>query len=151
MPVHSISICLFPVHNKYGLLQPYVQGNGRHTRCAYTPVPHLGLTSASTWSVHMHVTESHVCKCTTMYSKRFFVISTTLTCILQMSIWLCENACIYALDVQRVNVALTSAAGNVIIKSHFHKDPYFLNEWSHPSYLKISMESLVHVTFPPHF
>ena len=31
----------FPVHDKYGLLQPYVRGNDGHTRCAYTPVPHL--------------------------------------------------------------------------------------------------------------
>ena len=28
------------------------------------PVPHLGLTSTSTWPVYMHVTELHVCKCT---------------------------------------------------------------------------------------
>ena len=62
-------------------------------------VPHLGLTSASTW---LHVTELHVCKCT-WYSKRFFVINTTLTCIPQMIIWLCESACIYALGIQRVN------------------------------------------------
>ena len=60
MPVHSI--CFFPVHNKYGLLQPYMQGKDGHTRCAYTPVPLLGLTSASTWLVYMHVTELHVCK-----------------------------------------------------------------------------------------
>ena len=30
----------------------YVHGNYGHTRCAYTPVPHLGLTSASTWLVY---------------------------------------------------------------------------------------------------
>ena len=75
MPVHSISICFFPVHNKYGLLQPYMQGKDGHTRCACTPVPLLGLTSASTWLVYMHVTELHVCKYTTWYSKRFFVIT----------------------------------------------------------------------------
>ena len=82
-----------------------VRGNGGqtgHTRCVYTGVPHLGLTSASAWLVYMHVTELHVCKCTTWYSKRFFVINTTLTCIIRMIIWLCENACIYALGVQRV-------------------------------------------------
>ena len=32
-----------------------------------------------------------------------FVINTTLTCITQMIIWLCDNACIYALGVQGVN------------------------------------------------
>ena len=90
----------FPVHNKYGLLQPYVRGNDGHTRCAYTPVPHLDLTSASTWLVYMHVTEMHVCKCITWYSKRFFVLNTTLPC---MIILLCENACIYALGIQRVH------------------------------------------------
>ena len=34
---------------------------------AYTPVPNLGLTSASTWLVYMHVTELHVCKCTVQH------------------------------------------------------------------------------------
>ena len=68
-----------------------VRDNDGHTRCVYTPVPHLGLTSASTCLVYMHVTELHVCKCTTWYSKRFFVINTTLTCIIQMIILLCEN------------------------------------------------------------
>ena len=58
-----LSICLFPVHNKYGLLQPHVRGNDRHTKCAYTPVLLLGLTSASTWLVYMHVTELHIYKC----------------------------------------------------------------------------------------
>ena len=81
---------------------PYVQGNDGHTRCAYIPVPLLGLTSASTWLVYMHVTELHVCKCTTWYSKEFFVINTTLTCITQMIISLCESACIYALGIQTV-------------------------------------------------
>ena len=92
----------FPVHNKYSLLQPYMRGNDGHTRCAYTPVPHLGLTSASTWLVYMHVTELHVCKCTTWYLKRFFVINATLTSIIHMITWLCENARICALGVQRV-------------------------------------------------
>ena len=57
--------------------------------CTHPPVPLLGLTSASTctWLVYMHVTEFYVCKCTTSYSKRFVVISTTLTCILQMIIY----------------------------------------------------------------
>ena len=72
----------------------------------YTPVLLLGLTSASTSLVYMHVTELHVCKCTILYSKQFFVINTTLTCITQMIIGLCENARIYAHDIQRVNSAL---------------------------------------------
>ena len=54
------------------------------TQDVHTPVPHLGLTPASTWLVYVHVTELHVCECTTWYSKRFFVINTTLTCITQM-------------------------------------------------------------------
>ena len=91
---------------KYSLLQPYVRGNDGYTRCTctYTPMLLLGLTSASTWLVYMHVTELRVCKCTIWYSKRFFVINTTLVCITEMIIWLCENACIYALGVQRVNL-----------------------------------------------
>ena len=62
--------------------------------------PVLGLTSASTWLVYMHVTELHVCKLYNM------VINTTLTCITQMIIWLCENACIHALAVQIVNMCM---------------------------------------------
>ena len=38
-----------------------------------------------------------------IYVNGFIVINPTLTCITQMIIWLCENACIYALGVQRVN------------------------------------------------
>ena len=62
-------------------------------------MPHQGLTSASTWLVYMHVTELHVRKCTTWYSKRFFVIHTKLTCIIQMIIW-CVR--MHVLGVQRV-------------------------------------------------
>ena len=72
-----------------------------HKTCLHPSAP-PGFDFRSTWLVYMHVTELHVCKCTTWYSKRFFVINTTLTCITQMIIWLCENACIYALGVQRV-------------------------------------------------
>ena len=72
-----------------------------HTRCAYNPVPHLGLTSASTWLVYMYVIELQVCKCTTcMVFIAILCKSTTLTCITQMIIRSCENAWIYALGVQ---------------------------------------------------
>ena len=72
--------------------------------CIHPSAP-PGFDFSLCWPVYMHVTELHVCKCTTWYSKRFFVINTTLTCIMQMIIWLCENACIYALGVQRVKPA----------------------------------------------
>ena len=86
-------------------------------------LPLLGLTSASTWLVYMHVTELHVCKCTTWYSKRFFVINTTLTCITQMFIWLCENACIYALGVQRVKAGANKIDTTIIFKVQMGSDP----------------------------
>ena len=46
-----------------------MRGNDGHTRCAYTPVPLLGLTSASTWLVYMHVSELHVRKLYNMVFK----------------------------------------------------------------------------------
>ena len=45
--------------------EPGITHMNRCGRCAYTPVPNLSWTSASTWPVYMHVTELHACKCTT--------------------------------------------------------------------------------------
>ena len=63
MPVHSISICLFPVHNEYGLLQPYVHSNDGHTRCVLHP-------QCPTWvydlSIYM-ASYMHVIELTCMY------------------------------------------------------------------------------------
>ena len=90
--------------------------------------PVLGLTSASAWLVYMHVTELHVCKCITWYSKRFFVINTTLTCITQMIIWLCENVDIhlYALGIQRVKIHFSYFFGrtNYCLKGRCLTTPY---------------------------
>ena len=61
------------------------------SQVVHAPVPYLCLTEASACLVYMHVTELHICNCTIL---RFFVINTTLTCITQMIIWLCEE-CMY--------------------------------------------------------
>ena len=59
------SICLFPVHNKYGLLQPYVRDNHGHARCAYTPIAPPGFDFSIYMAGYKHVSELHACKCGT--------------------------------------------------------------------------------------
>ena len=84
------------------------------------------MTSASTWLVgYMHVTdhELHVCKMCNMIL-RCFIINTTLACITQMIIWLCEIAYTYALGVQRVKVTKENIElGEVALQSACHTTP----------------------------
>ena len=63
--------------------------------CEVTPSAPPGFDFSINMASYMHVIELHICKSTTWYSKRFFVINTTLTCITQMIIWLCERMHVY--------------------------------------------------------